>query len=136
MWRLDATLAERADPHAAAEPALTPDDLTGFLSLLCEELIPTGRYRYILLQGELDQRLRRYSHLVSFGDCFGPCARARTDARTDRRSFAAAGEGADDRTHRCSTDRSLRSARPARLAGQFIVSRHDRHRLPIDHKRR
>ena len=129
-------MAEQANLHVAAEPVLTPHDLTGFLSLLCQELIPAGRYRYILLQGELDQGLGRHLHLVSLGDYFGPCARARADARADRCSFAAAGEGADDRSHRRSADRSLRSARPARLAGQFIVSRHDRHRLPIDHKRR
>ena len=118
MQGLDTPVAEQANLLLAAEPVLTPHDLTGFLSLLCQDLIPAGRYRYILLQGEFDQRLGRHFHLVSLGNCFGPCARARADARADCCSFAAAGEGADDRSHRRSDDRSLRSARPARFAGQ------------------
>jgi hypothetical protein len=86
-------VAEQTNLHVAAEPVLTPHDLTGFLSLLCQELIPAGRYRYILLQGELDQGLGRHLHLVFPGDYFGPCARA--DARADCCSFAAAGEMID-----------------------------------------
>ena len=127
-------MAEQANLYVAPQRVLTVHDLTGFLSLLCEELILAGRYRYILLQGELDQGLGRHLHLIALGDYFGPYARARAPA--DRCSFAAAGEGADDRSHRRSADRSRRSAPPARLAGHFIVSGHDRHRLPIDHKRR
>jgi hypothetical protein len=60
----------RANLHAGAEPVLTPHDLTAFLSLLCQGLIPAGRYRYILLQGEFDQGLGRHLHLVSLGDYF------------------------------------------------------------------
>jgi hypothetical protein len=82
-------VAEQANLDVAAEAVLTPHDLTGFLSLLGQELISAGRYRYILLQGELDQGLGRHLHLVSLGDYFGPCARA------DRCSFAATGEGVD-----------------------------------------
>jgi hypothetical protein len=98
-------VAEQAKLYRAAEPVLTPHDLIGFLSLLRQELIPAGRYRYILLQGELDQGLGRHLHLVSLGDYFGPCARSRADARADRCSFAATGEGPDDRSHRRSADR-------------------------------
>jgi hypothetical protein len=55
--------------------------------LFCQELIPAVRYRYILLQGELDQGLGRHLDLVSLGDYFGSCARARADARADRCSL-------------------------------------------------
>ena len=62
----DDPVAEQANLHVAAEPVLTPHDLTGFLSLLCQEPIPAGRYRYILLLGELDQRLGRHFHLAIY----------------------------------------------------------------------
>src|SRR6202021_1952506 len=97
------------------ELVLTPHDLAGLFSLLCQELIPGFRYRYILLQGELDERLGRYSYLVPPGDNFGSCARGGADARADCRTFSASGNGADDRSHRCSAPPSPRSARPARL---------------------
>ena len=68
---LDDPVAKQANLHVAAEPVLTPHDLTWFLSLLCQELIPAGRYRYILLQGELDQGLGgtfTWSSLVIISD--------------------------------------------------------------------
>ena len=78
-------MAEQANLNVAAEPVLSPHDLTGFFSLLCQELIPAGRYRYILLQGELDQGLGRYLRLVSLGNYFGPCARLRRSLLLCRR---------------------------------------------------
>src|SRR5882762_7391347 len=98
------------------------------------ELAPARRYRHFLLEREIEQGLARHLHLVSLRDDFRPSPSA--DARADRRSFAAASDGADDRSYHCSAGRSLRSARPARLAGQFIFSRQHRHRLPIHHNPR
>ena len=77
------------------------------------ELAPARRYRHFLLEREIEQGLARHLHLVSLRDDFRPCPSPSADARADRRSFAAASDGADDRSHRRSADRSLRSARPA-----------------------
>jgi len=104
-------VAEQATLHVAAEPVLTPYDLTGFLSFTLPRTNSGGSVSIHPAAGELDQGLGRHLHLVSLGDYFGPCARA----RADRCSFAAAGEGTDDRSHRRSADRSLRSARPRDL---------------------
>jgi len=100
------------------------------------ELAPARRYRHFLLQREIEQGLARHLNLVSLRDDFRPCPSSSADARADRRSFAAASDGADDRSYHRSAGRPLRSARPARLAGQFIFSRHHRHRLPIHHNPR
>src|SRR6266481_3021838 len=100
------------------------------------ELAPARRYRHFLLQSEIEQSLARHLHLVSLSDDFRPCPSPSADARADRRSFAAASDGADDRSYHRSAGRPLRSARPAGLAGQFIFSRHHRHRLPIHHNPR
>src|SRR5579862_2180040 len=81
-------------------------------------------YRYILLQGEVEQRFTRYLHLIASGDDFRACAGRGAHARADRRSFAAAGNGSDERAKSCSADGSLCGARTARLAGNFIFPGH------------
>ena len=85
----------RAKPgHWAPQPDIYRT--RSYLSLHCQELVPADRYRHILLQGELDQRLGRHSYLVSLGDYFRPRAHAGAHARADCCSFTAAGQGADD----------------------------------------
>src|SRR5467141_938228 len=97
------------------------------------ELAPARRYRHFLLEREIEQGLARHLHLVSLSDDFRSGADPAADARADRRSFAAAREGTDDRPDRRSTDRSLGSARPTRLPGQLILSGCHRHSLSIHH---
>src|SRR5271165_624803 len=102
-------------------------------SNLYQELAPVSRHRYILLQREVEQRLAGYLHLVSLRYYLRPGSDPRANPRADRRASAATGKGADDRSHCRSAHCSLRGARPARLASEFVFSCHDRHRLPIHH---
>src|SRR5208283_1273001 len=91
-------------------------------SNLYQELARASRHRYILLQREIEQRLAGYLHLVSLRYYFRPRSYSRANPRADSRAFAATGEGADDRSERRSANRSLRGARPARLASQFVFA--------------
>jgi len=100
---------------------------------MCQELALARRYRHIFLQREIEQGLTRHLYLVTTGDDFRACASTCADARADRCSLAAVGNGTDDRSKSRSANRSLRCARAARLAGRFIFSRHHRHHLSIHH---
>jgi RNA polymerase sigma-70 factor, ECF subfamily len=82
------------------------------------------RYRQILLECELEQSLARHLYLVAFRDDFRGCARPCADSRANRCPLASIDSGADDGAKRRSANRPPRSARAARPADGFVVSRH------------
>src|SRR2546430_13441915 len=66
------------------------------------------RYRYRLLQAELQQRLARHLYLLTPGEHLDARAGRRAHARADGRSSAAAGNRADDGTGDRATANFLR----------------------------
>src|SRR5215470_15913930 len=109
------TLPYRSQSHPLAFASFAPP--------LCSWYRPTHAwYRDLLLQREFEQGFARNLHLVALGDDFRTGASSSTNGRSDPGTFTTPGEGSNNRSYGCSSDRPLRCACSTRLTSKFILA--------------